>query len=921
MIFATEKISTQLKKASTDNKNYKLNKVAEEINLLQVTDAESQYFAIAFLLKTGSFNDPDDCPGLAHLFEHCLFTGSKHFSKDNQLTHYLDQHHGQVNAWTSPEQTVFYMKVHQAAADKALEMLLDMLLNPLFSLEGIVKESQAIDAEFNNKRTEEQRRIQEVIKETCNPLHPFSGFSVGNKATFEPFTTQELQQKLRQWHSTWLTSSNLQICTFSGVDSTATQDRLCAALAAIPAQPKTPDTDALPPLYTETELQKIIFIRSHKQHLRLMLTFPLQQQHLHLQEKYDALVSHLMGYEGAGSLLHFLKQQKWATQLISGPGLTGSNFTDFNVNIELTETGLENMESVIQSVILFKNMLLSSDLKRHFEEKAKLNELAFCYHTPEAPLDCVLRLVRNMCAYPEDEVLRGEYLMSNFHPQTLLAMLADIRPTNMRVMVIAPNAPANRESFWYKVPYSIHNIAFDEPEQWLKQRFAAQVSLPSQNRYIAQPRQKLDKVSQRPKCHKIKGQQFWIGRDNINSDAQGECFFSWRANYITPDIQHVANKKLFTSTMEARLNDHFYSALVAGLHYRVYAHQHGLGLHTSGFADKQLPLCQEIIQQLTDVPTLCDNFDLHKQEYLNTLQSTVSNKPLNRLFTVLQAVFVQASWLPEDLAQQVKSSEFGDVMATQQQLFGQYQCEALLYGDFQQDEMQKFIQQCPYSQTNGSETHASSLVLLHDIQQRSLNFPCRHHDAAYVFYLQSKQKTLEDQAKMMLVESLLAGFYFNWMRNEKQLGYQVGTGYMPFNEHPGTTLYVQSTASSAVQIDLETRQCLQHFCQWLKALSPSEWDRSRQNIIRQLNQENVSFSVTCQRLWAAIGRGDTNFQTEQHIQQIIMSLPLQQVVNWFSELLFELNNHFTIYSPGSIPSDTSHFAQPLTEIYQFKHSC
>ena len=48
----------------------------------------------------------------------------------------------------------------------------------------------------------------------------------------------------------------------------------------------------------------------------------------------------MIGHEGAGSILSFLKKKGWANELSAGPYHGGIGFEFFKVTIDLTESGL-----------------------------------------------------------------------------------------------------------------------------------------------------------------------------------------------------------------------------------------------------------------------------------------------------------------------------------------------------------------------------------------------------------------------------------------------------------------------------------------------------------------------------------------------------------------------------------------------------
>jgi secreted Zn-dependent insulinase-like peptidase len=185
-------------------------------------------------------------------------------------------------------------------------------------------------------------------------------------------------------------------------------------------------------------------------------------------------------------------------------------------------------------------------------------------------------------------------------------------------------------------------------------------------------------------------------------------------------------------------------------------------------------------------------------------------------------------------------------------------------------------------------------------------------------YLQSPEKNLQNQAYTMLVEVMLAGFYFDWMRNQKQLGYQVGTGYMPFNEHPGIALYIQSSVAGPDVLYHETKNGMQHFYAWLQTLNEQQWLRYQHSLVRQLGSNAISFEVRCQHYWSAIGRQPVDFEFEQHLQQVITEIDLSSLSHWFAEMFLQNEKEFCIFTAGSKQFSKGHFKQAMPSIYQFK---
>ena len=888
---------------------------------MEVEDPDSDSCAIALRINSGSFADPEDCPGLAHLLEHCLFTGSESFPEDNALTRYLDQHRGQLNAWTSSENTTFFLKVHQDYFSMAIDMFFDMLLRPLLSVEGIEKEIKAIDSEFHHKIKDEQRRVIEVQKETCNPDHPFARFSVGNGSIYRQFSPQELHNKLLTLWQNVFVAENINASVYSNTSVAVQLVSIRNYLNDIKKRTSPLAAATLQPLYRPEQLQRLIEIHTKRSHHRLVLIFNLDKDCRGVLAKSDSLLSHFLGYEGDGSLLRFWKSNGWATQVIVGTGLHGSDFLDFNLYIELSEAGLSHIQQIIHSVLFYIEMIaMDPFLEQHYMEKAMLNELAFSHQDNSTPLDSVLQLAKNLSRHSESNILYGDYALPPFSLVDTRQFLRQFKKENLRVLSISRLHKTDTVSTWYNVPYTNKALELCPVDAKFKNELQQQLALPPHNPYVPDTETVQHERRDLPQLNASSTGKLWSGIDSISSPYKGECFLSWHQPAEYAPLEQIAARKLFANIMDANLHETYYQAQLAGLHYHFYSHQHGVGLHTSGFSQKQLRLCEEILGSVFQPQISSADFQLQKDEYLNNLKSSIRNKPLNRLFTALQVLCVKASWLPEDLANATNHLTPKILCSVGQSLLQDSKLEGLIYGDWQQETVQNFISELENSSGQKKQNSVDSIFILSDSDCRSLHFPCKHNDSALVHYLQAPAKSLENQAYMMILEVMLSGFYFNWMRNEKQLGYQAGTGYMPFNEHPGVALFVQSNSASANQLLRETRECLAAFQHWLSQLPEQQLVAYKQSLARQLDKQNISFQVRCQRYWSAIAREPVDFDYEQHLASYIMGLSVADLSQWFNHWCMQGNREFSVYTAGDNGSTNDEFHSPLGDIYQFKQT-
>jgi predicted Zn-dependent peptidase len=99
--------------------------------------------SIGVFVKTGSCNEDIKINGISHFLEHMAFKGtSKRSAK--QIAEEFEGIGGYINAFTSREKTVYYVKVLKEYGEFAVEFLADILQNSLFDKQEIRKESEGI---------------------------------------------------------------------------------------------------------------------------------------------------------------------------------------------------------------------------------------------------------------------------------------------------------------------------------------------------------------------------------------------------------------------------------------------------------------------------------------------------------------------------------------------------------------------------------------------------------------------------------------------------------------------------------------------------------------------------------------------------------------------------------------------------------
>jgi len=107
------------------------------------TMGQMESVSLGIWVKAGSRNERGDQHGIAHLLEHMAFKGTKNRSS-LQIATDIEDVGGEINAATSTETTGYFARVLNQDMPLAIDILTDIVTNPLFDEEELALEKHVI---------------------------------------------------------------------------------------------------------------------------------------------------------------------------------------------------------------------------------------------------------------------------------------------------------------------------------------------------------------------------------------------------------------------------------------------------------------------------------------------------------------------------------------------------------------------------------------------------------------------------------------------------------------------------------------------------------------------------------------------------------------------------------------------------------
>lgn len=144
------------------------------------------------LFGTGSKYENKKINGISHFLEHLFFKGTKKRSRPGQIWQELDRTGSQKNAFTSKEFTGYYVKSASKFFDISLDVVSDILLNPLFKKEEIEKERGVILQEISMYEDDPRRQAYEILEELLYGDCPAGWDTAGYPDTVKNITRDDI---------------------------------------------------------------------------------------------------------------------------------------------------------------------------------------------------------------------------------------------------------------------------------------------------------------------------------------------------------------------------------------------------------------------------------------------------------------------------------------------------------------------------------------------------------------------------------------------------------------------------------------------------------------------------------------------------------------------------------------------------------
>ncbi|PYH90104.1 LuxS/MPP-like metallohydrolase [Aspergillus ellipticus CBS 707.79] len=934
---SVERIAESLEKPELDDRSYRVIRLPNKLEALLVHDPDTDKASAAVNVNVGNFSDADDMPGMAHAVEHLLFMGTKKYPLENAYNQYLTAHSGSSNAYTAATETNYFFEVSATAAsseDKAangseangaattpesnqpasplygaLDRFAQFFVEPLFLESTLDRELQAVDSENKKNLQSDLWRLMQLNKTLSNPGHPYHHFSTGNLQTLKEGPQKrglEVRNEFIKFYQKHYSSNRMKLVLL-GRDSLEEMEQWVAELFSDVKNQDLPQNrwDDVQPCTAE-HLGKQIFAKPVMDMRSLDIYFPFMDEEAMYESQPSRYLSHLIGHEGPGSILSYIKAKGWANGLSAGvmPVCPGSAF--FTISIRLTPEGLKQHREVTRVIFEYIAMIKEREPEQWiFDEMKNLAEVEFRFKQKSPASRFTSRLSSVMQKpYPREWLLSCN-LLRKFDADAVKKALSYFRPDNFRLVIVAQDYPGdwNCREKWYGTEYRIEDIPQDfmasirqaletSPENRLPD-----LHMPHKNEFVptrlSVERKEVTEPAKTPKLIRHddhvrlwykKDDRFWVPKATVHVTLRNPLVWATPANLV--------KAKFYCELVRDALTEYSYDAELAGLGYQLSASIFGLDITVGGYNDKMSVLLEKVLTSMRDLAVKPDRFHIIKERLTRGYKNAEYQQPFYQVGDFTRYLTAERTWLNEQYAAELEHIEAEDVSCFFPQILRQNHIEVLAHGNIYKEDalrMTDLVESTLQSRTlPESQWYVRRNVILppgaDHIYERTLKDPANvNHCIEYYLFIGNMDDSAL-RARLLLFAQMTDEPAFDQLRSKEQLGYVVWSGARYSATTMGYRVIIQSERT-APYLESRIDAFLTSFRKTFEGMSERDFENHKRSVVNKRLEKLKNLDSETSRFWSHIGSEYFDFVQNENDAANARALTKADIMQFYQQFV------------------------------------
>ncbi|MFI5324200.1 MAG: M16 family metallopeptidase, partial [Thermodesulfobacteriota bacterium] len=196
-------------------------KIDNGMTIILEENSSAPVVAVNVWVKTGSACEEEGEYGLAHVHEHMVFKGTKKRAV-GEIAGVIEGSGGDINAFTSFDETVYYVVIASRFLDTALDVLSDTMENSTFDPNELQKELEVVVEEIRRGEDNPGRNLSEKIFSTAFTQHPYGRPIIGTEQGVKSL----IRKKVTDFYHKWYAPNNMALVIVGNFDTAKIEPKI-----------------------------------------------------------------------------------------------------------------------------------------------------------------------------------------------------------------------------------------------------------------------------------------------------------------------------------------------------------------------------------------------------------------------------------------------------------------------------------------------------------------------------------------------------------------------------------------------------------------------------------------------------------------------------------------------------------------------
>jgi zinc protease len=320
------------------------------LKVVMVQNSKAPVVSVQAWVKTGSADETKGIEGISHFIEHLVFKGSEKYGV-GEIAQRVEGAGGQLNAYTSFDQTVFYITISKEFTSTALDMISQMMGYPTFDPKEIDNEREVVIEEIKRSNDSLSRVASQNMFSTVFKKHAYGIPVIGYDKVIRKVTPK----KIKEYYHARYSPKNMTLIVTGDFEGKELKSEIKKHFEKIPSyKVKTIKRKKEPAQKTPRLMVK----NTKFQESRFQISWKIPHA-LHKDTPALDLMSAVLGQSETSRLIKTIKNEKGLVQFIFS-----SSYTPVDEGLFSISAGLEaeNLKPVLDEILIAMKSLFEGNI-------------------------------------------------------------------------------------------------------------------------------------------------------------------------------------------------------------------------------------------------------------------------------------------------------------------------------------------------------------------------------------------------------------------------------------------------------------------------------------------------------------------------------------------------------------------------------